>query len=502
MSSEGFSTMNRFSPNPTPCGQSRRSFLWEVGGGFASLGLVDLLSRDGFFDGTNNSLSAAETTASSVKPSNVGKPLQFPVKAKHCIFLFMNGGPSQIDTFDPKPVLDKYDGKPYSGDLKFGSNGRPIGYLMRSPFRFQKYGESGLEISELYSQTAQHADDLCVLRAMYTDTAAHSSGCLQMNTGSPLTGRPSLGSWLNYGLGSLNENLPNFVVMTDSRGGPIGGAPNWGAGYMPAANQGTLFRSKGSPLLDLATPEGVGARTQRHSLDLFAKLNEEHAARHSEQSELAARISSYELAYRMQTSAAEVVDVERESQETQSMYGLNDPLTSEFGRKCLVARRLVEQGVRFIQIYSGGGHIEATWDGHNDCITNHKIHAGETDKPIAALIADLKQRGLWDETLIVWGGEFGRTATSEGVGKPGRDHNWLGFSMWLAGGGVKGGQAIGATDELGFTGVEDRAHVSDLHATILRLMGFDHRRLSYFYNGLDQRLTGVDERHVIEKVLA
>ncbi len=502
MSSEGFSTMNRFSPNPTPCGQSRRSFLWEVGGGFASLGLVDLLSRDGFFDGTNNSLSAAETTASSVKPSNVAKPLQFPVKAKHCIFLFMNGGPSQIDTFDPKPVLDKYDGKPYSGDLKFGSNGRPIGYLMRSPFRFQKYGESGLEISELYSQTAQHADDLCVLRAMYTDTAAHSSGCLQMNTGSPLTGRPSLGSWLNYGLGSLNENLPNFVVMTDSRGGPIGGAPNWGAGYMPAANQGTLFRSKGSPLLDLATPEGVGARTQRHSLDLFAKLNEEHAARHSEQSELAARISSYELAYRMQTSAAEVVDVERESQETQSMYGLNDPLTSEFGRKCLVARRLVEQGVRFIQIYSGGGHIEATWDGHNDCITNHKIHAGETDKPIAALIADLKQRGQWDETLIVWGGEFGRTATSEGVGKPGRDHNWLGFSMWLAGGGVKGGQAIGATDELGFTGVEDRAHVSDLHATILRLMGFDHRRLSYFYNGLDQRLTGVDERHVIEKVLA
>ena len=494
--------MNRFSPNPTPCGQSRRSFLWEVGGGFASLGLVDLLSRDGFFSLGNQPLSAAEMIASPGTSSGVGKGLNYPVKAKHCIFRFMNGGPSQIDTFDPKPVLDKYDGKPYSGDLKVGSNGRPVGYLMRSPFKFQKYGESGLEISELYSQTAQHADDLCVLRAMYTDTAAHSSGCLQMNTGSPLTGRPSLGSWLNYGLGSLNENLPNFVVMTDSRGGPIGGAPNWGAGYMPAANQGTLFRSKGSPLLDLATPEGVGARTQRHSLDLFAKLNEEHTARHPEQSELAARISSYELAYRMQTRAAEVVDVERESHETQSMYGLNDPLTSEFGRKCLVARRLVEQGVRFIQIYSGGGHIEATWDGHNDCITNHKIHAGETDKPIAALIADLKQRGLWDETLIVWGGEFGRTATSEGVGKPGRDHNWLGFSMWLAGGGVKGGQAIGATDELGFTGVEDRAHVSDLHATILRLMGFDHRRLSYFYNGLDQRLTGVDERHVIEKVLA
>jgi len=479
---------------------SRRSFLLNAGGGFASLGLLDLLSRDGFFERYDRSAAAAE-----IKPlpsTHSARILHYPVKARHCIFLFMNGGPSQIDTFDPKPVLDQYDGKPYSGDVKVGSNSRPVGYLMRSPFKFQKYGESGLEISELFSQTARHADDLCVLRAMYTDTAAHSSGCLQMNTGSPLTGRPSLGSWLNYGLGSLNENLPNFVVMTDSRGGPIGGAPNWGAGYMPAANQGTLFRSKGSPLLDLGTPQGVAPTTQRHSLDLLARLNEEHARQHPEQTELAARMLSYELAYRMQTSAAEVVDVERETQATQSMYGLDQPQTAEFGRKCLVARRLVEQGVRFIQIYSGGGHIEATWDGHNDCITNHRTHAGETDKPIAGLITDLKQRGLWDETLIVWGGEFGRTATSEGIGKPGRDHNWLGFSMWMAGGGVKGGQAIGATDDLGFQGVVDRSHVSDLHATILRLMGFDHRRLSYFYNGLDQRLTGVEERHVIEKALA
>lgn len=488
--------MTHFRPNPMPCGKSRRSFLWEAGGGFAALGLVDVLSRDGFFD------QGCSATAAEARPDAIGgKPLHFPVKAKHCIFLFMNGGPSQIDTFDPKPALDKYDGKTYSGSVKVGSNGRPIGHLMKSPFSFRKYGQSGLEISELFTHTAQHADDLCVLRAMYTDTAAHSSGCLQMNTGSPLTGKPCLGSWLNYGLGSLNDNLPSFVVMTDPRGGPIGGAPNWGPGYMPASNQGTLFRSKGSPLLDLATPEGVGPRTQRHSLDLLAKLNEEHAARYPGQSELAARILSYELAYRMQTTAAEVVDVGRESPQTQAMYGLDDPMTSEFGRKCLVARRLVEQGVRFVQIYSGGGHIEATWDGHNDCITNHKTHAGETDKPIAALITDLKQRGLWDETLIVWGGEFGRTATSEGVGKPGRDHNWLGFSMWLAGGGVKGGQFIGSTDELGFEGVEDRVHVSDLHATILRLMGFDHRRLTYFYNGLDQRLTGVDEHHIIDKVL-
>ncbi len=493
--------MNRFLPNPMPCGKSRRSFLWDVGGGFASLGLVDLLSRDGFFDQFSTPLVAAESGALNTSP-NGGRPLHFPVKAKHCIFLFMNGGPSQIDTFDPKPELDKYDGKPYAGRQKFGSNSRPVGYLMKSPFEFRKHGASGLEISELFPQTARHADDLCVLRAMYTDTAAHSSGCLQMNTGSPLTGRPSLGSWLNYGLGALNENLPNFVVMTDSRGGPIGGAPNWGAGYMPASNQGTLFRSKGSPLLDLASPDNVKPQTQRQSLDLLAKLNQEHAERHPEQSELAARILSYELAYRMQTSAAEVVDIDRESPTTQAMYGLDQPQTAEFGRKCLVARRLIEQGVRFVQIYSGGGHIEATWDGHNDCITNHKTHAGETDKPIAGLIADLKQRGLWDETILVWGGEFGRTPTSEGIGKPGRDHNWLGFSMWLAGGGVKGGQAIGVTDELGFEGVEDRAHVSDLHATILRLMGFDHRKLSYFYNGLDQKLTGVDERHVIEKVIA
>lgn len=475
--------MSRFIPNPTPCRNSRRSFLWEAGGGFASLALVDLLSREGVF--------GADKTATHHRP-----------KAKHCIFLFMNGAPSQVDTFDPKPELAKYDGQAYQGKVKVGSNGRPIGYLMKSPFKFDKHGESGLEVSDLFPHTARYADDLCVLRAMYTDSAAHSSGCLQLNTGSPLTGRPSLGTWLSYGLGSLNDNLPSFVVMTDPRGGPIGGAPNWGAGYMPAAYQGTLFRSAGNPLLDLATPAGVSERTQRHGLDLLGQLNEKHAAEHPHESELRARIMSYELAYRMQTSAAEAVDLAREDRRTQEMYGLNKPQTSDFGHKCLIARRLIERGVRFVQLYSGGGHIEATWDGHNDCITNHKTHAGETDQPIGALIADLKARGLWEDTLLVWGGEFGRTPTSEGVNKPGRDHNWLGFSMWLAGGGVKGGQAIGATDELGFVGVEDRVHVSDLHATILHLMGFDHRRLTYFYNGLDQRLTGVEEHEVVKKALA
>jgi uncharacterized protein (DUF1501 family) len=290
--------------------------------------------------------------------------------------------------------------------------------------------------------------------------------------------------------------------MTDPRGGPIGSASNWSAGYMPAAYQGTLFRGSGSPLLDLDTPAGVTNASQRRSLDLLKTLNEEHLRDHQAESELAARIESYELAYRMQTEALRAVDVERETAETRALYGIDEKQTADFGRKCLIARRLIENGVRFIQLYSGGGHIEDTWDGHNDCITNHRTHAGETDKPIAALIADLKRIGLWDDTLLVWGGEFGRTPTSEGVGKPGRDHDWHGFSMWLAGGGVRGGQAIGATDEFGFRAVEDRCHVSDLHATILHLMGIDHKRLTFPHQGLNQRLTGVEERKVLMKAIA
>ena len=486
---------SRFIPNPTPCGRSRREFLWQVGGGFAGLALIDLLSRTGAF--------AAEPRPAlpGVNPLALKAP-HFPARAKHVVFLFMNGGPSQVDTFDPKPELAKHHGQAYSGGAKVGSNGRPIGHLMQSPFEFKKHGRSGLEISSLFPHTAKFADDLCVIRSMYSDTAAHASGCLQMNTGNVLIGKPSLGSWLSYGLGALNENLPSFVVMTDPRGGPIGSASNWTAGYMPAAYQGTLFRSSGSPLLDLATPAGASAQTQRHSLDLLKKLNAEHLKSRPGESELAARIESYELAYRMQTAAAEVVDLDRESTAIKEAYGLNEKLTADFGRKCLITRRLLEKGVRFIQLYSGGGHIEDTWDGHTDCITNHKLHAGETDKPIAALIADLKRTGLWDETLLVWGGEFGRTPTSEGVGKPGRDHDWHGFSMWLAGAGVKGGQAIGSTDEVGFKAVEDPYHVSDLHATILHLMGLDHTKLTYFHSGLDQRLTGVIERNIIRKVLA
>jgi hypothetical protein len=461
----------------------RRHFLHQASAGFAGLALADLLA------------------AESPSPLAERRP-HFPAKAKHCIFLFMNGGPSQVDTFDPKPALARFHGAPYTGDARVGSNGRPIGHLMRSPFPFRKHGQSGLEISSLFPHTARFADDLCVIRSMHSDTAAHASGCLQMNTGSIFIGKPSLGAWITYGLGSLNQNLPGFVVMTDPRGGPIGSASNWSAGYMPAAYQGTLFRSAGAPLLDLTPPDGVTDRTQRRSLDLLRSLNEEHRQARPDESELSARIESYELAYRMHTEALRVVDVDDESAATRTLYGLDDRLTADFGRKCLITRRLIEHGVRFIQIYSGGGHIEDTWDGHTNCITNHTLHAGETDRPIAALIADLKRTGLWEETLLVWGGEFGRTPTSEGVGQPGRDHDWHGFSMWIAGAGVKGGQAIGATDEFGFRAVEDRCHVSDLHATILHLMGVDHRRLTYPHQGLEQRLTGVEERHLVAKALS
>lgn len=466
--------------------QQRRLFLSQTAGGFAGLALLDLMSRE-----------------PSVAGEMAARPAHFSAKAKHVVFLFMNGGPSQVDTFDPKPELDKRHGQAYSGPLAVGSNGRPVGHLAKSAFSFQKYGESGLPISSLYPHLAQHADDLCVIRSMHSDTAAHASGCLQMNTGSVLIGKPSLGSWLSYGLGTQNENLPSFVVMTDPRGGPIGSASNWTSGYMPASYQGTLFRSGGTPLLDLANPAGTSSETQRRGLDLLKALNEQHLATLPQESELKARIESYELAFRMQTAAAEAVNIEQETQHTRAMYGVDEQVTADFGRKCLITRRLIERGVRFIQLYSGGGHIEDTWDGHNDCITNHRTHAGETDQPIAALIADLKRTGLWEETLLVWGGEFGRTPTSEGVDKPGRDHDWHGFTMWLAGAGVKGGQAIGATDELGFAAVEEPCHVRDLHATILHLMGLDHRLLTYFHQGLDQRLTGVEhEAQVVRKALA
>ncbi len=481
--------------NAFPCGLSRRELVWQMGGGFAGLALADMLSRDGVI---GNKASAAEAAAGPLSP----KPQHFPAKAKSCIFLMMNGGPSQVDTFDHKPVLEKYAGQPLPEGKKFiNSGGRKVGYLTPSFRPFRPGGESGLLISDFFPKVREHADKLAVIRSCHTDSHAHGSALVAMNTGKTFIGRPSMGSWAVYGLGTGNQDLPGYVVVLDKRGGPISGQPNWSSGFMSAAFQGTLFRPTGDPILDLRGPQHVSREAQRSQLDLLAKLNAEHLASRPDGSELAARINAYELAYRMQAAAPEAVDLASESQTTLDMYGVGQPATDEFGRNCLVARRLVERGVRFVQLYSGGGHLEETWDAHKSIETNHGQHAGEVDTPISALLTDLAQRGLLDSTLVVWGGEFGRMPFSEGVNEPGRNHNPYGFSMWLAGGGVKGGTAYGETDELGFEAVVDRAHLTDIHATILHLMGLNHELLTYFHQGRNERLTDVSGT-VIKKVLA
>jgi uncharacterized protein (DUF1501 family) len=325
---------------------------------------------------------------------------------------------------------------------------------------------------------------------------------LMMNSGKILSGSPALGSWLNYGLGSVNQNLPGFVVMLDPRGGPISGAKNWSSGYMPATYQGTIMRASGAAILDLARPPELTEAAQRRMLDTLKQYNIEHEAPRADNSNLAARIASYELAYKMQATAPEAVDLAQEDEKTKALYGLDQKISEPFGRQCLLARRLVERGVRFVQIYSGGHHDDANWDAHGDMAANHNLHAGETDKPIAGLLADLKQRGLLDETLIIWGGEFGRQPTAEYEKGTGRDHNSYGFTMWMAGGGIKGGQSYGETDELGSAAVVDRLHVKHLHATALHLMGLDPLRLTYFYGGLDQKLVGVEGAEPIWKVIA
>ena len=351
---------HRFIPNPTPCGRSRRQFLWEVGGGFAGLALTDLLTRDGFFTRTATAAGNGQSSSSLL----AAKTPHFPTKAKHAVFLFMNGAPSQVDTFDPKPALTRFHGSPYKGPLEVGSNNRAIGYLMQSPFPFRRHGRSGLEISSLFPHTAKFADDLCVIRSMYTDTAAHASGCLQMNTGNVTIGKPCLGSWLSYGLGTLNESLPSFVVMTDPAGRPHQrGFQLDSPDTCPHPSRGPCSAAPGRPCWIWPPLPASAGKTQRHSLDLLRTLNEEHLASRPREDELAGRINTYELAYRMQTTAAEAVDLDREDEATREMYGLNRPLTADFGRKCLITRRLLENGVRFVQLYSGGGHIEDTWDG-------------------------------------------------------------------------------------------------------------------------------------------
>ena len=483
-------------PRLTPCGRTRREFIWQAGGGFVGTALTWLLAQDGFL----NPAMASESLPGSL---STPKPPHFAPKAKSCIFLFMYGGPSHVDLFDPKPELTKRDGQPMpnlENDPRFDAK-RTSGHpLLGSLWPFAKHGQSGIEMSSLFPKLAERVDDLAILRSCHADSFAHGSGLLQMNTGMLRQGFPSLGSWVTYGLGTVNQNLPAYVVLLDHRGGPIGGAPNWGAGFMPAGLQGTQFRTSGDPIIDLSPREGVTRAQQRQQLDLLAELGEMHREHLPSDTELAARLESYELAFRMQQSAPDAVDLSSETPTMLEAYGLNNPQTEKFARRCLMARRLVERGVRFVQVYSGGGHLDENWDAHAGMKHNHELHCGETDQPIAALLKDLKDRGLLDETLVVWGGEFGRTPTSQGDNK-GRDHNPRGFTMWMAGGGIKGGQTYGATDEFGYAAVEKKVHVHDLHATILHLMGLDHEALTFFHSGRDWRLTDV-EGNVLHDLIA
>jgi hypothetical protein len=471
------------------CGRTRREFLWQTGAGFTGLALTGLLQEDGFFARVRAAESATDPLAV--------KPPHFAPRAKSVIFLFMYGGPSHMDLFDPKPVLTAKHGKTIR--LETRKDVFTNVKLLGSERKFIKQAQSGIEVSDLFPHLGRCVDDMAIIRSMWADSFAHGSAMIQMNSGSIFQGKPCLGSWVTYGLGTENRDLPSFVVMLDPRGGPIGGAPNWSAGYMPASFQGTQFRTTGDPVLNLSPRGAIRRNEQRLELDLLGKLNESHRALREHESELSARIASYELAYRMQASAPEAVDVSRESAETRTLYGMDDKRSADFGRKCLMARRLVERGVRFVQVYSGGGHNDENWDAHGGIKHNHELHCGETDQPIAGLITDLKRRGLLDETLIVWSGEFGRMPSSQN--KAGRDHNPRGFTAWMAGGGIKGGTVYGSTDEIGYAAAEDKVHVHDLHATILHLLGLDHTLLTYFHGGREQRLTDVSGR-VVEEIIA
>ncbi|MFN6107273.1 MAG: DUF1501 domain-containing protein [Planctomycetaceae bacterium] len=468
---------------------SRRDFLGRSGAGFGSLALHDLLTRD-------REATAGEGT-SKPHPLRAHAGHLAPT-ARSVIFCFMDGGPSHLDTFDRKPRINELAGQPIPSTVErvitpMGVSENP---LLPSRRNWKRYGESGLEISDWYPQVAEMADDLCVIRSCWADGLNHVGSVCQMNTGSILAGRPSLGAWVNYGLGSENENLPGFVVLLDNDREPPGGNRVWGTGFMPATYQGTRFRNGATPVLHLAPPEEIDPALQRAKLDFIAELTRRHLRERAGDSELEARIASYELAFRMQAEAPVAVDLSQETEATQAAYGMNDKATAAFGRNCLLARRLVERGVRFVQLYSGSG---SQWDAHTKIEENHARLCRSTDQPIAGLLRDLKQRGLLDQTLVIWGGEFGRTPMSEKG--DGRDHDPHGFSMWLAGGGVKGGQMIGATDEFGLKAVERRVHVRDLHATILELMGLDHTQLIYPHQGRPERPT-VNEGHVVDEVFA
>ena len=455
---------------------SRREFLMRSCGGLGALAFSSMLQ--------------------GADPLAAKQPDHTPT-AKSVIWLFMEGGPSHIDIFDPKPELEKLAGQPMPAS--FGkvitAMGTASNTLMPSSRTWKQYGQSGMWVSDWYTNMAQHVDDITLFRSCWADGLNHVGSVCQMNTGSILAGRPSMGAWVTYGLGSSNSNLPTFVILTDA-GEVVGGPKNWSSGFLPASYQGTLFRREGTPILDLAPPKAIGNDQQRGRLDLLNALNRHYGDSKPEDTELEARLNSYELAYRMQSAAPEAVDLTSESEATRKLYGMDNDVTAKFGSNCLLARRLVERGVRFIELYSGSG---SGWDSHTDLDRQHGRRCQETDVPIAGLLTDLKARGLLDSTLVVWGGEFGRTPFNEKGN--GRDHNPWGFSVWMAGGGMKKGHIVGRTDDIGLRAVERPVHVHDLHATILWCLGLDHVKVTYLHNGRSERPTIVSGEVVREALI-
>ena len=475
-------------------GLNRRSMLRRCGMGLGSIGLMSLLQDQGLLGATKEkAFNPLAARAPHFKPA-----------AKSVIWLFINGGPSQVDTWDYKPALEKFHGKPLKGFDKFtGFFSGSVGGLMKSPFEFKRHGECGKPVSSLFPHLSQHVDKMAFVHSGHTESNNHSPALFMMNCGLPRMGYPCVGSWITYGLGSESDSLPSFVVMSDpkGRGLPKGYAANWGAGFLPSVFQGTHLRPKGEPIDNLKRVAGMKPDQQRRQLDLLSLLNKEHLKNNPHEEELAARIESFELAYRMQSAAPEALNVQSESEHTRRLYGLDNGKCKHFAAQCLTARRMIERGVRYVQIYSGGTANQRSWDGHSDIKGNHTGFAQETDQPIAALLTDLEQKGLLDETLVIWGGEFGRLPVAQKGGKPGRDHNPHAFTTWFAGGGVKGGVSYGETDEFGHKAAIDKAHVNDLHATILHLLGMDHEKMTYRYNGRDFRLTDVAGK-VIREIVA
>jgi hypothetical protein len=467
-----------------PTHANRRQFLLQAGGGIGGIALAHLMSSRA------NGATAA-TAGSPLAP----KPTHFPGKAKRVIYLFMHGGPSHMDLWDPKPDLEKYSGQPLPESFGSVMTRRDVAKNpLLGPIKpFRPRGQSGLEISDFLPHMAELADEFCVLRSCHGDSVNHPQSVYQMNTGSILAGRPSLGSWVAYGLGTENQNMPAFVVMPDPAGGLKGGPPAWGSGFLPATYQGTTMRAGENPILDLKPQESVSSERQRRILEAVRRLNHDHLAARDFDDDLAARVRSYELAFRMQSAAPELVDISRESEATRKLYGIDEQHTREFGTRCLLARRMIESGVRFVQLYSGDTN---GWDAHKDVLNNHTQYCAATDKPVAGLLRDLKARGLLEDTLVIWGGEFGRMPMSEqGTG---RDHNPWGYSVVLAGAGVKGGIAYGSTDAIGLRAEDKPVHIHDLHATLLHLLGIDHEHLTYLHNGRQDRLTEVAGKVVTE----